>query len=172
MRGLKHGHTDRMKFSVDHDFPAAPARVIEILCDPAFQEQLDLPDLSRPTVVDASTNGTTRVLTLRYEFVGHLDPIAEKVLGNRRLTWRQELRMDTASLRGTLTFSAEADPNRMYGSATITLEATANGAHRDIDGELIVKVPLVGRTAERKIVPGLVRRLDIEAAALTAALND
>jgi hypothetical protein len=160
-----------MKFSVDHQFPADPAKVIDILCDPAFQEQLDLPDLSRPTVVDVSTDSAKRALKLRYEFVGHLDPIATKVLGNRKLTWLQELSIDTATLQGSLTFAAEADPDRMHGNGTIVLTATNAGAHRHIDGELVVKVPLIGGMAEKKIVPGLVRRLDIEAAAVTAALT-
>jgi hypothetical protein len=31
-------------------------------------------------------------------------------------------------------------------------------------------VPIVGSSAERRIVPGLVRRLDVEADALTATL--
>ena len=35
-----------------------------------------------------------------------------------------------------------------------------------VDGELVVDVPLVGAMAERRIVPGLLRRLDIEAAAV------
>lgn len=161
-----------MKFSMDHDFPADPKKVIDILCDPAFQEQLDLPDLSRPTIVEASTDGSARVLKLRYEFVGHLDPIAKKVLGNRKLTWLQELRMDTESLRGMLTFAAEADPNRMNGNGSIVLSATDAGAHRHMDGELLVKVPLIGGMAEKKILPGLIRRLDIEAAAVTTELTN
>jgi hypothetical protein len=160
-----------MKFSVDHDFPAAPEKVIDILCDPEFQQRLDLPDLGPPTIVDASAIGSARVLKLRYEFVGNLDPIARRILGSRKLTWLQELRMDTASRRGTLTFAAEADPNRMRGNGAIVLTATPGGAHRHMDGELKVKVPLVGGTAEKKIVPGLIRRLDIEAAAVTAALT-
>jgi hypothetical protein len=40
-----------------------------------------------------------------------------------------------------------------------------------VAGELFVRVPIVGGTAERRIVPGLVRRLDVEADALTAALT-
>lgn len=160
-----------MKFSVDHDFPADPEKVVATLCDPAFQQQLELPDLSAPTVVDASTDGTTRVLKLRYEFVGSLDGIARKLLGSRKLTWLQELRMDAHSLRGALVFAAEADPNRLHGRGVITLTATPGGTHRHIDGELNVKVPLVGGTAEKKIVPGLIRRLDIEAAAVTAELT-
>jgi hypothetical protein len=160
-----------MRFSVDHDFPAEPKAVMNVLCDPTFQQQLALPDLSLPTVVDVSTAAGERVLKLRYEFVGHLDPIARKVLGSRKLTWVQELRMDSTSLEGALTFAAEADPNRMHGSARITLTGDGNRTHRHMDGELIVRVPLIGGTAEKRIVPGLVRRLDVEAAALTKKLT-
>jgi len=53
----------------------------------------------------------------------------------------------------------------------VVLAATATGTRRRIDGEFFVKVPLVGGTAERRIVPGIVTRMDVEAAALTAALN-
>jgi hypothetical protein len=42
---------------------------------------------------------------------------------------------------------------------------------RRISGDLRVKLPLVGSTAERRIVPGLVRRLDVEAAALQRELE-
>jgi hypothetical protein len=160
-----------MRFAVDHDFPAEPRAVIDVLCDPEFQRQLELPDLSLPAILEASTTETVRVLKLRYEFVGHLDPIARKLLGNRELVWAQELRIDMSSNRGSLSFAAQADPNRMHGRGDITLTSTTTGAHRHIDGELLVRVPLVGGTAEKKIVPGLIRRLDIEAAAVAQKLR-
>jgi hypothetical protein len=40
-----------------------------------------------------------------------------------------------------------------------------------LDGELVVAIPGVGRMAERRIVPGLLRRLDIEADAVDAELS-
>ena len=68
-------------------------------------------------------------------------------------------------------FAAEAEPSRLYGNASIRLEAIDDGrTRRRIDGDFFVKFPLVGGTAERRIVPGLVRRLDIEADAVSAAL--
>jgi hypothetical protein len=160
-----------MQFHVEHEFPAPPNAVADILCDPAFHTALDLPDLSRPEVVESTTTGDARVLRLRYEFVGHLDPIARRLLAGRRLTWIQELRLDAASGIGRLTFEAESEPERLHGAADVVLEATATGTRRRIDGEFFVKVPLVGGTAERRIVPGIVTRMDVEAAALTAALN-
>ena len=160
-----------MHFEAEHDFPASDARVLGVLCDPDFHTSLDLPDLSRPEVVAATADGTIRSLRLRYKYVGQLDPIARKVLSGRTLSWVQELRMDTATGRGSLSFSAEADTDRLNGNATVSVTATdARHARRRIAGDFHVRVPLVGGTAERRIVPGLVRRLDVEAAALSKEL--
>jgi hypothetical protein len=161
-----------MRFRVEHEFPGPPATVAAILCDPAFHVALDLPDLSRPEVVEHTTTGTAQLLRLRYEFVGHLDPIARRLLAGRRLTWIQELGLDTATGRGRLTFAAESEPDRLHGAADVVLEALdASRTQRRIAGEFFVRVPVVGSTAERRIVPGLVRRMDVEADALRAVLN-
>lgn len=142
-----------------------------ILTDPDFHARLELPDLGRPEVEAQQAAGTERTLKLRYEFVGNLDPIARRLLAGRRLTWIQTLVLDIASGAGTLAFAAEAEPNRLYGNATIRLDAVDAGrTRRNIDGDFFVKFPLVGGTAERRIVPGLVRRLDLEADAVNATL--
>jgi hypothetical protein len=173
IRSLPAGQTDAVHFEVVHDFPAPAAAVADVLCDPAFHTQLDLPDLSRPEVVTSSVDGTTRVLLLRYEYIGQVDPIARRIVGNRKLTWMQELRLDTASLAGTLSFSAEQDERRLNGRAAVAITATGDGtrSRRRIAGDLHVRVPLIGGTAERRIVPGLVRRLEVEAEALTKELS-
>jgi Protein of unknown function (DUF2505) len=116
-------------------------------------------------------NQSETVLRLRYDFVGHLDPLARRLLGGRRLTWLQELRLDRTSGAGRLTFAAEAEPRRLHGRADVVIESDDGGTRRTLDGELVVEVPVVGRNAERRIVPGLLRRLDIEAAALDEHLR-
>jgi Protein of unknown function (DUF2505) len=159
-------------FQIEHQFSAAREQVADVLCDPAFQTQLDLPDLSRPEVVEHSTNGTTRLLRLRYEYIGQLDPIARKIIGGRKLTWIQELRLDRVTFAGTLSFSAEEDAGRLNGEAKVVLTRDGIGhSSRRIAGDFHVKVPLIGGTAERRIVPGLTRRLDVEATALATELN-
>jgi hypothetical protein len=161
-----------MHFEVEHEFPGSRAQVAEVLCDPAFQTQLDLPDLSKPEVVASSSEGTTRLLRLRYAYVGQVDGLARKIVGGRKLTWIQELRLDTESYTGTLSFSAEEDPGRVNGVAEVAIVAVDGDAasRRRIAGDLHIRIPLVGGTAERKVVPGLVRRLDVEAAALSKEL--
>jgi hypothetical protein len=157
-------------FVAEHRFAAPVEAVIAGLTDPAFHRELQLPDL-KLLDVDEHTNQTETVVHLRYDFVGQLDPFARRLLGNRRLTWLQELRLDRASGAGRLTFAAEADPRRLHGGADVALEPADGGTRRTLDGELVVAVPLVGSRAERSIVPGLLRRLDIEADALDRRLR-
>jgi hypothetical protein len=151
-----------MRFQTDHEFPADVAAVAAALLDPAFHTTLDLPDLARPEVVGSQPGR----LELRYEFIGLLDPIARRLLAGRRLTWIQVIELDAEDGRGRLSFNAEAEAGRLFGAAEVALEGRADGGtQRVITGDLHVRVPLVGATAERRIVPGLVRRLDVEAAA-------
>jgi len=154
-------------FAIEHEFPAPGAAVAEVLCDPEFHVHLDLPDLSRPEVVTSEAEGTTRVLRLRYEYIGQLDPIARRIVGGRRLTWIQELRLDPTSGAGTLSFSAEEEPRKVNGLADVAIVAVDDArSQRRIAGDFHIRLPVVGGTAEKRIVPGLLRRLDVEAAAL------
>lgn len=198
-----------MRFHAEHRFAGPADAVVAVLTNPHFHQQLQLPDLSLPEVVVSEAGGDEAVLRLRYEYVGQLDPIARRLLGDRRLTWLQELRLDRRTRAGHLTFRAEAAPERLNGSADFTVESTASeppaassrpggpatsagssrsggstesetesepivasgpgGASssvRRLDGELRVAVRPIGGMAERRILPGLLRRLDIEAQAV------
>lgn len=158
-----------MDFRTEHRFAAPPAAVAAVLRDPAFHLGLDLPDLGRPEIVDAAPDGSR--LRLRYAWIGSLDPIARRLLGDRPPTWIQEMTLDPVTLTGTLAFAAEADPDRLNGDARVEIVAEGARAVRRIAGRLRVRVPLVGSTAERRILPGLLRRLDVEAAAVGTTLT-
>jgi hypothetical protein len=159
-----------MRFHAEHRFAAPVEAVVALLVDPDFHQQLELPDVSLRDV-DGSTDGERSHLTLRYQFVGSLDPIAQRLLAGRDLTWRQDLDVDCATGAGRLTFQAEADPRRLHGTADFTIAPADGGSVRVLDGQLVVAFPLVGGRAERHILPGLVRRLDLEAQALDEHLR-
>jgi len=160
-----------MHFEREHDFAGTVERVASIMSDPGFQTQLDLPDLARPDVVAHEVDGASHRLTLRYAYIGQLDPIAQRVVGSRKLTWVQDLRIDASTGAGTLGFSADGVGGRADGSATVTLTTTgAESCRRVISGDFRIKIPLLGGKAEQAIVPGLARRLDVEADAVAAEL--
>jgi hypothetical protein len=160
-----------VQFEREHEFAGTVEQVATLMSDPNFQTMLDLPDLSRPDVVAHEVEGTTHHLTLRYEYIGQLDPIAQKVVGGRKLTWVQDLRVDVATGVGTLGFSADGVGGRADGTATVTITATGDAScRREIRGDFRIKIPLVGAKAEKAIVPGLERRLDVEASEVAAEL--
>jgi hypothetical protein len=160
-----------MRFHVEHRFAGPADAVIVLLADPDFHRQLDLPDVELVDVDDTRSDGDRCHLFIRYNFVGHLDPFVRQLLGGRALTWRQELRLDRTDGTGQLTFQADASPQKLHGSADITIDDDDGGSLRRLDGTLAVRVPLIGGRAERAIAPGLVRRLDIEARALDEHLR-
>lgn len=167
-----------MRFTAEHHFDGSPAEVAALLVDPDFSVALQLPDLGTPEVLDHRPQVAPEggMLRLRYEFTGSLDPIAERLLGGGRLAWIQEVRLQPAGDAGSLRFGAERDPGKLHGDAAFTLTAAtdAEGGRsttRRIEGSLSVRVPLIGAAAERRILPGLLGRLDLEAAALNERLG-
>jgi hypothetical protein len=160
-----------MRFHAEHRFAGSGRDVAALLADPAFYLGLALPDLSGPEVLDSGGDGDEALVRLRYEFVGSLDPVARRLIGAARLAWVQEVRVDRSTGSGTLRFAADKDPQRLHGRADFVLVAQGGGSERRLDGELVVAVPGLGRMAERRIVPGLLRRLDIEARALDDELG-
>jgi hypothetical protein len=164
-----------MRFEAEHRFHGSPAAVAAILADPGFYAGLQLPDLSQPDVLDQRTDGSKVVLRLRYLFLGSLQPVVRRLLGKRQLAWIQEIDIDRTTGSGRLTFQAEADPKRLHGSAdftlqAVTLESGGTGCVQRLTGELVVNVPIIGGRAERQIVAGFQRRLDIEAQELDSML--
>jgi hypothetical protein len=167
-------------FTAEHRFPGPPAAVAAVLADGAFYQRLELPDLSLDAVVTDGPGDEPgeQVVVLRYEYTGNLDPMARRLLGGERLTWTQEVRLRTAgsdpaaTVHGVLVFRAEANPGVLHGDARFSLVASQDDVTvRQLEGELVVGLPVVGRMAEQRIVPGVLARLDVEAEAVTRQLG-
>ncbi len=159
-----------MRFQAEHRFHGSPGEVAAVLTDPRFYQTLELPDVSNPEVLESSAGGERSLLRLRYRYTGDLDPMARRLLGKERLAWIQQVTVDHASDSGDLSFKAEADPKRLHGQAHFDLRADGGSCVRRLAGELVVAVPMIGSRAERKIVPGVLRRLDIEAQGINNTL--
>jgi len=158
-----------VRFHAEHRFNASKRSIGKLLAEPSFD--LDLPDLSRPVLLDSHRDGRISVVKLRYAFVGPLDPIAQRLVGSSPLAWIQELRIDRRAGSGALHFEAEFDPRRLHGTGDFVLAETIDGTAIRFDGDLMIGVPGIGRLIERQIVPLLLHRLDIEAKALDDCLR-
>jgi hypothetical protein len=153
-------------FTARHEFDNPAADVAAAMTDPEFVASLRLPDLDAPEVVEHRDDGDGATIRARFHFVGHLDPIARRILGNNRISWVQELHVDATKTHGTLAVIPDAHPDRMKFVGGFDLDPSAGGTVRNMRGELSIKVPLISKRAEQHILPGLLRRIDLEADAL------
>jgi hypothetical protein len=163
-----------MHFTTEHRFPGAPEQVVALMVDPAFEGAVDLPDLSTPEVLEhaaPSPASPAWSLRLRYEYIGELDGLARRITAGRKLTLVQWVGFDTAAGPGRYSLEAEADPGRVHGAATITLTRDGAECVRRFDGDFVVKVPLMGGTIEKRLLPGILSRFDVEAEALADRLR-
>ncbi len=160
-----------VRFQTEHRFAAPVDAVADLLVDPEFHRGLPLPDVELLEVVDHRDDGAGARLSLRYAYVGRVDPVAQRLLASQRLTWVQELVVDRSEGTGRLTFAVDGSRNRLRGAAAFTLEADGGETVWDLRGEIRVRVPLVGGSAERRILAGFLERLELEAQHMAARLH-
>ncbi len=150
---------------MEHRFAASLGAIVDLLADPAFYLDLDLPDLGRPEVLDSRVEDTRAVVRLRYTLAGSLDASAVSLIGRDHLSWTQELEVDRTAGSGVFRFEADADPRHLHGQGSFGLEGGAVGTLLRFDGEFTVAVPGLGRLVERAVLPRLLHLLEVEAQA-------
>jgi hypothetical protein len=146
-----------VRFHAEHRFNASMESIGRLLAEPSFYLDLDLPDLSRPDLLESHEDGRISVVRLRYTFVGPLDPITHRLIGSNPLAWIQELRIDRRAGSGALHFEAELDPSRLHGTGDFVLAETSDGTVIRFDGDLMIGIPGIGRLIERQILLDLIR---------------
>lgn len=155
------------EFNAEHRFLAPPDAVAAGMTDEGFVAGLVLHDVATPEVLDRVEDADGVTLQARYRFVGSLDPLARRILGGDRISWVQEVRVDPLKRAGMLTVRSDVRADRLQCQGGYRLEPVdGGGTARVLHGSLSIKVPLIGGRAEGHILPGLLSRIDDEAAAL------
>lgn len=161
-----------MHLRAEHHFPAPVPHVVAAMVDPAFVAGLTaLPDVGSVEVVDGETATDRPWVSVRMVYDGSLDPIAARVLGSSSPSWIQTYRLDPGAGSGTLEISPEHHGSILRCHAELAFVTTADGTTRRLDGNLSVKVPLLGGRAERALGPAIVARIDVEADLLAGWLS-
>lgn len=154
-----------------HTFPAPPAVVARAMVAPEFYDLLRLPNVAPPTVLEHEVAPARLWARIGFEYTGQLDPMARTILGTDRFGWEQTLLLDPQSGAGELRIIPSVHSTRMRCAGTITMTTDGNETVRSVQATLAISVPLLGGRAEKALAPGILERLDDEAAALTAFLG-
>lgn len=137
--------------------------------------------LGPPDVVDRTESGGKVTLRIRYRFIADLAPAVTAVVDPEKLTWIEQSVHDLSARTVSVTLHPDHYSDRLRCSGTYRYTDLAGGAGsvqaqgdatvRRVDGDLKVKVLLVGGQVERALVSGLKEHLEAEAPQVEAYLR-
>ncbi|MDQ1569021.1 MAG: hypothetical protein QOF96_3901 [Actinomycetota bacterium] len=153
-----------MRFEIEQLIAGPVDAVARVYTEPRFYELLgELPKLGRPELLDRREVGSVVDLSVRFRFTGNLSPAVTRVVDPARLSWVEESVHDLE--RHTVTFHMKPDnyADRLRFEGLYRFEPVGDRQTRRVaEGEVAVRVPLVGRAVEGAIVSGLREHLAAE----------
>jgi|SRR5713101_292429 len=147
-----------MEFEVLQQLRGSLDAVEAAFLDPAFvQELATLPKMGRIELLDQHATGDQVHRRVRYTFGGEVSAAVKAVVDPARLTWVEESTIDRVTHVTTFRILPDYYARLLEASGTIRLteEPEHTTTFREIDGNVAVHVPLVGRKVEQVIVSDL-----------------
>ena len=153
-----------MRFTIEHEI-AAPRQVVELaLVDPAFYARFsDFPSLAPPEVLDRREEADAVVVDVRYAFTGELSGAVRAAVDPSQLTWVSTVTVRPERHQAELLLTPDHYGDRIECSGIYLFEEKGETTTESVDGDLVVHVPVFGRTIEQAIFGGIERYLADEA---------
>lgn len=146
-----------MRFSIEQHFSSEPKRVIRAYTNPTLYPSLTgLTRVATPKVISYTTDQDKTDLLLQMRLIAAVSTAARAIIDPDQLSWLQQEKYDLASETAAVVFHPDNYSDRFSCSGTYRFcQGSNGGTKRVIDGDIRVRVPLVGREVERAIVSGL-----------------
>ena len=162
-----------MRFATEQRYPTDLATVLALFSDPALYPTLSgLPKIGTPLVVHHQVDGAHVHLRLRQRYTGDLPAAALAVIDPNKLTWIEQLDFDLDRATASSRLLPDHYADRLACSGRYTyLPDGDRGTVRRLDGELKVRMPLMGSKVEGALVSGLREHAAAEQALITARLD-
>jgi hypothetical protein len=162
-----------VNFRIEHNFDANPGTVAAVILDEDYQASLDgLGPLSERKVLEQESlpDGTVR-RRVRCVLDIEVSGIARKFIGDADPAWIEQAVWHPQEQRWEWTIEPLVAEDLLKASGSIELAPSDDGTVRTVVGDVKVRVPVVGRRVEERIVEGLERAYDKEASALRRQLK-
>jgi Protein of unknown function (DUF2505) len=158
-----------VKIAIERAVAVPPAQAMAAYGSVDFYE--DRPardDIAVLGVVDHEDSGSRVVLEVHYAFRGSVSSAVRAVVDPAKMSWitRTEIRPDEG--RAVWEILPDYYPDRLSSDGVFRFDPGDGPGSTvvTVEGELKVRVPLVGRSVERVIVSGLRRYIEAEVASV------
>lgn len=154
-------------FRLEHDFPDIPVDLFEkYLNDPELIKMLaGMPAFRSRDLVDRKDLGGG-VIEWRFKVVagGDIPASARRVVSEDMLTWHEDTKFVPSehTIYWTITPLKEKFREIFSGKGIWKLIPQGQGTRRIIEGEITIKMPIVGKVVEQFIVSELKKNYDVE----------
>ena len=153
-----------MRFRVDNLIHLPREAVEAAFLDLSFYETLgEMPNIKAPELLEMEDQGDRVHLRFRYSFSGDLPSAARRVLDPARMTWIHQETIFRSEHRSEFEMIPEYYTGKMICSGGYRLEEVGEDTNQRMEGDLVIRYPLVGRLVEIAIVSGLRQNLAHEA---------
>jgi uncharacterized protein DUF2505 len=153
-----------MDLQETQDFDADPDRVFAMLCDQAWREQVCRATHSIDYSVGVEqSGGTVTVRTTRVLPAEIPEPFKSMVGNTIEIVQVESWPADpdgSGARRAEIDLQISKQPASMTG--TITLQSNGSGSRRTVNGDIRVRIPLLGRRIEPEIAKAVRAALDNE----------
>jgi hypothetical protein len=151
-------------FAIEQRIEGLPGAVASVFVDEGFYVSLDaLPKLGRPEVLSREVHDTIVHMRVRYRFTGELSSAVRAVVDPHKLTWVEETDHDLAARNVSFRMIADHYADRFRADGHYRFEPSgATATIRRCEGDLEVRMRLVGHRVEQAIVSGLREHLNTE----------
>lgn len=148
-----------MRFQHEQEYAASAAEVATMLADPAFRKQVAQAQNASDAEVRVDSAGASMTVVVdQTRPSDDIPAFARKLVGDRiRILQREEW---TDPTRAGLEVTIPGKPGELTG--TISLTEHGEGVRETINGELVVRIPLLGAKLEKLICDLLREALEVE----------
>jgi hypothetical protein len=148
-----------VKFSIRQAVAVPPARAMAAYGTPAFYEGRPArDDIEVREVVRHQATGDRVLLEVRFAFIGSVSPAVRAVVDPAKMSWITRTELVPAERRSSWTVLPDHYPDRLRASGTYRFgdgETGPGTCEVEVEGDLGVRVPIVGRSVEKVIVGDL-----------------
>jgi hypothetical protein len=148
-----------VKFSIRQAVAVPPARAMAAYGSPAFYEGRPArDDIAVREVVRHEDLGDRVQLEVRFAFTGSVSPAVRAVVDPAKMSWITQTEILLAERRSSWVVLPDHYPDRLSARGTYRFEEGDAGPGAcvvEVEGDLKVRVPIVGRSVEKVIVGDL-----------------
>ncbi len=140
-----------MRFTVTDEFACTPERLWELLEDGEFIKRLEERTEQRRELIEEEIDDGVCHRRIRWVSQRDIPGVMKKALGIDRLEYEHDQRIDRSE--GTMHWEVTTPfvPRRVEVTGTTRVEPTDEGCRRMVEGQVQIRLPLMGKKMEQKL---------------------